>query len=167
VVELCGAITIGALNVSTTAAVGAARELPEIKVWLVVLVWDVLLVITSALPVVLPSVKLLRELPLNPMEPMFSGEEFGVAALIEIDVMFETTLNVAVSVFKAGLAGGTTPGKLPGVVVSVLQLFSAPDASQLPLVAVAFQAAPAAFAELGTRTAANATDAAEATINLR
>src|SRR4051794_37778179 len=130
------------------------------NIWLVVLACVVLLVMTSAFPVVLPIVNELRELPLNPMLARFNGS----ALLIEILVKFETTLNVATSALTAGVAGGCTPGN---VAAPVLQLFSVPVASQFPLVAVAFQLALPARAGLDAKTAARAADAAEAITKLR
>jgi hypothetical protein len=47
---------IGASIVSMTAEVAALRPPPAMKIWLVVLVWLALEVMTSALPVVLPIV---------------------------------------------------------------------------------------------------------------
>src|SRR5205809_177272 len=102
-------------------------------IWLVVLPWVVLLVMTSALPVVLPIVKLLGETAatasVKKMPPRFNDNELVIVALIEIAVLAETALNVATSALVI-----EPPVVVPGnVATPVLQLFSVPAASQMPL----------------------------------
>src|SRR4051794_40532728 len=73
---------------------------------------------------------------------------FPAVELIEIDVMLESTLNVATSVFGVEMLPGNVPSP-------VLQLFSPGTASHTPLVGAAFQFALAAYTE-GRPTPVNA-----------
>jgi hypothetical protein len=107
----------------------------------------ILLAVKSiVLPLVFPIVKAERLAPVNAMLPMFKAEVLPAVEFIEsevVELVLEKVAKSALSVVPIA------PGKVPA---PVLQLASAPAASQMPFVGVAFQVALAARAESTWRT---------------